>query len=946
MLKGLSPELRTLITERAWSSLTDIQRRAIPEILEGKNVLLIAPTGHGKTEAAIIPILDMMLRTRARPVSVLYVTPLRALINDLTERIRWWASRLGFIVARKHGDVPQKERNKRHKHVPHIMVLTPESLEIDLDWAPRFRRYYENVRWVVIDEVHELASSKRGVQLSVLLERLRDLTGYDFQTVGLSATVGDPERVARLIFGSSERSSSVIVAPSCKDIRIAIDASDHDSSDPWEAVGRRIVEYIKGPTLVFVNSRFAAERLGEIVERLGLNGIYVHHSSVSRELRREAEKRLKDGSINAVVCTRTLELGIDVGSVKRVIQIRPTGSVSSLLQRVGRSGHNVGESSEGVLIALDGLEVLEAVATAVLAVKGDVEPSTIIEKPLDVLARQMVAMTMQYGAVDPERMYSVIRRAYPFRTLTPDEFRAVLDYLLSTELLTRSRDGKLRLGPSFHKLWRFDTKDKKWWAKNFAEFFSMIGERDSFAVKHENGTIGDVDALYVYKYLRVGDKIRLGGTVWKVIDIDESLFRVLVVPAEEGDGDIPLWRGEGARRSGHLAHKFLEILKVVIDDPKRLNEILPSNVTIAERAYRYIEDFRSRYLRVHPGKVPGPSKVIVERRGDEYYFILVASQNIIDALAHFFMYLVSKEVTLNVSMRSSFYGFMIRSPINPLHLLKGLTTDQIKQLLEESVMRSPIVHALAREMQVSFGKVGKVGRNDDIIWKEAFRQALFQYFDLEGAYELLESIINGDVEVVVFDDGELSPLAHQISKLPAVKPWFEDISKLIVENLEGMAFTVEELADVVGLPPRTVESKLKDLRKSEDENMRVYQFIDITFGEWRWALVKDAKSIRESDEFADSFTPRDESEVFMLMIKPKPGDSYLTFLFSPKDVLRDCRSFIERIPVGEAYEVKVLPLTDSLVKSLAPKYYHVPRTIMCDIALNGSAFLQKLKEYG
>ncbi|TRM96266.1 ATP-dependent helicase, partial [Sulfolobus sp. E1] len=177
---------------------------------EGKNTLIIAPTGYGKTEAALLPILNKMISENAKPVSLIYITPLKALINDLLYRIEWWSSRLGFLVNRKHGEVPQKEKNQRLKKIPHIIVTTPEGLEIDLDWASRFREHYKNVKWIIIDEVHELISSKRGTQLSVLLERLKYFIEYDFQRIGLSATISDPEKVANFLFGSSKRPSAIV----------------------------------------------------------------------------------------------------------------------------------------------------------------------------------------------------------------------------------------------------------------------------------------------------------------------------------------------------------------------------------------------------------------------------------------------------------------------------------------------------------------------------------------------------------------------------------------------------------------------------------------------------------------------------------------------------------------------------------------------------------------
>ncbi len=183
--RALHPSVARLVETRGWRSLTYIQENSIPVIMEGANTLIVAPTGEGKTEAALLPILSMMASEPVEPVTLLYITPMKALINDLYIRISWWASRLGFRVARKHGDTTATERNRRLRRAPHILVTTPESLEIDLDWSRKFRVYYRNLRWVIIDEVHELLSNKRGAQFIVQLERLSRIAGRDIQRIGL-----------------------------------------------------------------------------------------------------------------------------------------------------------------------------------------------------------------------------------------------------------------------------------------------------------------------------------------------------------------------------------------------------------------------------------------------------------------------------------------------------------------------------------------------------------------------------------------------------------------------------------------------------------------------------------------------------------------------------------------------------------------------------------------
>jgi ATP-dependent Lhr-like helicase len=269
----------------------------------------------------------------------------------------------------------------------------------------------------------------------------------------------------------------------------------------------------------------------------------------------------------------------------------------------------------------------------------------------------------------------------------------------------------------------------------------------------------------------------------------------------------------------------------------------------------------------------------------------------------------------------------------------------VKELARKAALRSPLLSAVIRDIQVSLGRIGRPDPEDDaLIYEEAVRQLIDTYFDVDGARRFIEGIRSGGIEVIVRRTGPPSPLTLQLRRTPSIKPWARDATPLIIKSLEGMAFTVEELSEMLDLPPRTIESRLKELRKPGSP-ARVFQFIDLSFDEWRWALVKDAPQIYVSEEFADSFEPMDPDEAFVLMVKPMAGESYYNIIFTPKDIQRNAEKFAEKIPVEEAHEVKVMPLSDSLLRSLAPKYYHVPRTIMPYIALNGAAFLQKLKEY-
>ncbi len=939
ILRTLNPKVRELVLNKGWSELTEPQLEAIPYILKGYNTLIIAPTGYGKTEAALIPILSEMVESDVKPITLLYITPLRALINDLMIRIKWWAEQLGFIVARKHGDVPQSERAKRLRKTPHILIITPESLEIDLDWASRFREYYSNVKWVIVDEVHELVGTKRGIQLAVLLERLKEISRHDIQIVGLSATIGKPEEAAKMIFGSSKRPSTIINVRVSKDFEVKIDYVESQDNDLWNNAVKTILRHVDPPSLVFVNSRFTAERLHEAIEKMGLKDIAVHHSSVSREARQEAEELLRKGVIKAVICTKTLELGIDVGAVRSVIQFRPPGSVTSLIQRIGRSNHHRGGKSVGAIICVDDIDLIEAVASVRLLYKGILESPATLKKPLDVLARELMGMCLQYGEVDLWKAYEIVKRAYPYKDLQKEEYLELVKYLVKSRVLDLV-DNKLKLGPVFYKIWRFEDNARRWWMRNFSEFFSFIGERKAFTVKYNDKNIGDVDAIYVYKYLRVGDVFRLAGKTWKVLSIDENLMRIDVMPTEVPESEVPLWKGETVRRDKIIAEEASRILREVYsNDLTNIVELSGISKTIYDRLYNLVKVYNKLGI-----PIPSSSRIVVERLGSETIFTVFLGEKISNTIAHLIMYLISARQTLNVGVRSTFYGFSVKSlNVDALELLREIRLSEIDDLIRKAIARSPIFMAVLREIQLSFGKIGRVNDDDEIIVKEAINQVLQLYFDINGTKEFIQKLQQGSIEVIDVGTPEiLSPLAAYILRVPEIRPWIPDISGIIVKTLDGMAFTIDELSEILGLPPKTIEHKLKDMRKPEVLD-RVFQFLDVELGEWRWGLIRDIKEIVESEIFAESFSPPDINEAFMLHIKPQSGESFIPIYFTPREILNNPEDFKKKIPVNEAYEVRVISLSSSLLQSLSPKYYYVSKEIMPYIALNGAAFLQKLK---
>ena len=370
----LHPKIQEILQSKGIDVPTEPQIKAIGPILEGKNVLLIAPTGLGKTESVLLPIFHNFLidknSNKKTGISILYITPLRALNRDMLRRTFEWAEKLGFSVAVRHGDTSEKDRARQAKHPPDMLITTPETFQI-LFTGKRLREHLKKVRYVIIDEIHELASDERGAQLAVGLERLEELRKDcdmpSFQRIGLSATIGDAKEVAKFLGGvenSSFRKVEIIEAYTSKDIKIWVEKPKAEKEDQILAKSlsieldslaalKRCKELIDkhNSTLLFVNTRDTAEILASRYNLLEKDvTIEVHHGSLSKENRMKAEDDFKNGKIKSLICTSSLELGIDIGDTDFVIQYNSPRQVTRLIQRVGRSGHRIGETSEGVII--------------------------------------------------------------------------------------------------------------------------------------------------------------------------------------------------------------------------------------------------------------------------------------------------------------------------------------------------------------------------------------------------------------------------------------------------------------------------------------------------------------------------------------------------------------------------------------------------------------------
>jgi len=534
----LSGTIRGLLTELGIEAPTAPQVAAIPRIASGADVLIISPTGSGKTEAALLPVLDRLASRERIGIGCLYLTPLRALNRDMQRRIEWWAQKLGIRVEIRHGDTPQSVRRKQAVKPPDLLVTTPETLQAILP-AKVMRKHLSHVRHVIVDEVHQLAKDRRGIQLTVALERLREVAG-DFQRIGLSATVGNPVEVAALFGGDAPLEVVQVAPPKQMEYRVEWPKpNDEDFAlarqlfiSPEVAASLTFMQDAideHRSSLVFVNSRINAELLGS---RFGMlkASVGVHHGSLPREAREKAEAEFKGGDLKALVATSTLELGIDIGSVDHALQYMSPRQATSLVQRVGRAGHTLARTSRGTIVAVSADDVLESLAVIQRARRSELEPLKIHTGALDVLGHQIVGCVLDMGGrADRARILAVVRRASPYRQIEP-AFDKTADFMIHLKLL-RADGSELVI----------TARGRDYYFQNL----STIRDERTYPVidlttMKPVGILGEEEMAL---RARKGASFVVRGRTWRIWEIGRD-GRVFVNPVEDPTARIPGWDGE------------------------------------------------------------------------------------------------------------------------------------------------------------------------------------------------------------------------------------------------------------------------------------------------------------------------------------------------------------------------------------------------------------------
>jgi len=768
------------IAKRGFGSPTGVQKEGMPQILSGENVLLMAPTGLGKTESTLLPIFDMWLRNEHKPISILYITPMKSLNRDLQKRIIWWSKELEFDASVRHGDTTQYERGMQAENPPDLLISTPEALQSMLV-GKKLRAHLSNIRWIVIDEVHEIVASKRGVQLSVALERLKELIksrgNPQPQIVGLSATIGSPKDVAAYITGDEK--TKIVDTMHVRGLKIVVEAPKPVDDDyktapqifmtPQTAARVRRIDQLmkeKESVLAFTNTRESAEVISSRLKVFDSQlKVETHHSSLSKDFRIKAEEGFKSGEVRALVCTSSLELGIDIGSIDFIIQFMSPRQVSKLLQRMGRSGHTATGMSEGVIISSDPDDCFESAAIAKLALSGKIEPSRLYSQSLDVLMHQITGLALEEYKIPLERAYEIIRRAWPFRGLTIDDFNAACMLLQKLGMLWV--DDRYSEKPVVIELRR---RKRSW--EYYFENMSTIPDSRNFKVLDvlSNQFIGTLDAEFIALHGSPGTGFIVKGQAWRILEVLRD--RIMVEPMKGVEAAIPAWVGElipvpknVAQLVGMMRREISSMLldgKTEKEVKQHLKGNYPVNTDVAAVMVSTIK--KQEY-----GRIPDESNIIIEHAPIEGINNIVINSCFGSLINETLGRVIADMLSIrfgSVGLQTDPYRIVLKMQSGKVDdvvsAINELKPEHIKSILDTTMPNTELfqwrfVHVAQRAGVISrnadFGKFYLRKIIESYKGTPVFREALHELYeeklDISGAVGLLKAIKEGKVKVSV-----------------------------------------------------------------------------------------------------------------------------------------------------------------------------------------------------
>ena len=542
------PRLQEAVVARlGWSSLRPVQEQAGEALLSGANAVILAPTAGGKTEAAIFPVLANLVEDQSRSVAAIYVAPIKALLNNQSARLDLYTEMVGLRRCVWHGDTSAAERRRFLNDPTDLLMTTPESIEVMLI-SPRVDAdtLFADLRFVVVDEIHALSGTDRGAHLISVLERLNRRSRHDVQRIGLSATVGNPAVILDWLSGMSARAGLVVspkAEPRSRELRVIY----RPALEALAGVAAKVAR--GGKSLFFCQTRAVTEAVAAQMQRLGTS-TFVHHSAVSKEERELAEERFHSDGDACIVCTSTLELGIDVGDLDLVLQADAPGTVGSFLQRMGRTGRRAGQSANTTFLCENPDAVLQAVAVIELAKAGWVESVRVNDRCWPVLIHQIIALALEANGLGIEDIWRVLHGVPDFRGIKREEFDRLIGWMCRERWFFVA-SGRLTVGPE---------TERQFGRRNFMEIYSVFSSPQSYAVQSADGRpLGSLNQDFVDRLVEGVSCFLLSGRAWAVAQVHHDDRRIVVAPAPRGKQ--PTWGGFLPQFLGfELCQKILEIL--------------------------------------------------------------------------------------------------------------------------------------------------------------------------------------------------------------------------------------------------------------------------------------------------------------------------------------------------------------------------------------------------
>lgn len=690
-------------------SPTLVQREAMPLILSGKNTVVIAPTGSGKTEAALLPVLEKIHGQKG--ISALYITPLRALNRDIAKRVEWWCERAGITHGVRHGDTTQLERGKQSRNPPQLMILTPETLQAVLV-GKVLRGHLSNVKYVIVDELHELVDSKRGAQLSLALERLGLIA--DFQRIGISATISDESEAGKLLCGVG-REFSIASAGKKREMKIEVRKIEGSGEKAYE----KIAGMLGGKQrILFVNTRSTAESLATYLNLKAedAENIDVHHGSLAAALRINTEKEFKEGKIHTLVATSSLELGMDIGGIDEIIQFGSPRQVARMVQRVGRSGHGVERTPRGIILAPDLDDYFESVAVVNKFREGYLEERKAVRGAMDVIAHQVIGILMDCGRMERKKIYEIYSRAYAFG-LSIEEFDKVLLQLEKERIL-------------------FLNGEEVSFGKHGREYYfynlTTIPKERKFALRDRitNRIIANLDEAFVAT-LTPGDSFSSKGKVWNVVEIGAEL---VAEPASHADFIVPDWVGEE----------------------------IPVEWEVAQEAARV----RAKELK----DAPSEDEIRLEISGEIAVMHSPFGTRVNDLLARVFALRLSEKLRFEVRTVADAYRIMFKFsyPVREEYFEGLFHIHDVKLEAEQALEGSSLLRSNFLHVGRLFGMFGEQAEISDRfvrfmretpVYEETLNAIFRKRMDVEGAKKVVDGVRTGKLKLKIEKREKLSDIA-------------------------------------------------------------------------------------------------------------------------------------------------------------------------------------------